>query len=127
MGKWPLQLVDLPITFKEIFPIVLDFEIWGGGGSFGTNVLLYILTTRQQFKILNKQSCKDQYIMCLVRRFVLSCMLFNILTRCVQIEGRFNILPDLAFRYKVEEFHQLAPQMDRKPTPILNFLLQIER
>ena len=90
-------------------------------------MLLYILTTQQQFKILNKQSCKDQYIMCLVRRFVLSCMLFNILTRCVQIEGRFNILPDLAFRFKVEEFHQLAPQMDRKPTPILNFLLQIER
>ena len=97
MGKWPKQLVDLPITFKEIFPIVLAFEIWGGG-------------------ILNKQSSKDQYKMCLVRRFVLSCMRFNILTRltrCVHIEGRFNtsILPDLVSRFKVEEFHQLAPQI----------------
>ena len=43
--------------------------------------------------------------MCLVRRFVLSFMRFNILTRCVHIEGRFNILPDLVSRFKVEEFH----------------------
>ena len=49
--------------------------------------------------------------MCLVRRFVLSCMRFNILTRCVHIEGRLNILPDLVSRFKVEESHQLAPQI----------------
>ena len=45
MGKWPLQLVDLPITFKEIFPIVLDFEIWGGGQFRNKCVTLHIDNT----------------------------------------------------------------------------------
>ena len=125
MGKWPKQLVDLPITFKEIFPIVLAFEIWGA--QFRNKCVTLHIDNAAAVYILNKQSSKDQYIMCLVRRFVLSCMRFNILTRCVHIEGRFNILPDLVSRFKVEEFHQLAPQMDREQTPIPNFLLQIER
>ena len=29
MGKWPAPLKEFPITFKEIFSIVLAFEIWG--------------------------------------------------------------------------------------------------
>ena len=124
MGRWPLHLVDLPITFKEIFPIVLAFETWGA--NFRNKCVTLHIDNAAAVYILNKQSSKDQNIMCLVRRFVMACMRFNILTRCVHIEGRLNTLPDLVSRFKVEEFHRLAPEMDREPTPVPAQLLQVE-
>lgn len=124
MGKWPNHLKDFPITFKEIFPIVLAFEIWGPNLK-NQCVTLHIDNVAAVY-ILNKQSSKDKYIMCLVRRFVLACMKNNILTHCIHIEGCRNTLSDLVSRSKVADFHRLAPQMDKQPTPVPESLLRIE-
>ena len=124
MGEWPSQLESFSITFKEIFPIVLAFEIWGA--RFRDKCITLHIDNAAAVYILNKQSSKDQNIMCLVRRFVLACMRFNILTRCVHLRGSLNTLPDLISRFKVAEFLQLAPQMDRQPTPVPEYLLKIE-
>ena len=93
MGEWPEQIKDLPITFKEIFPIVLALEIWGQ--ELRDQCIILHIDNIAAVYILNKQSSKDKDIMVLVRRFVLACMKFNILTKCVHLEGSSNILPDL--------------------------------
>ena len=93
MGEWPDYLADFSITFKEIFPVVLALKIWGCDLS-NKCITLHINNAAAVY-ILNKQSSKDKDIICLVRRFVLACMKFNILTRCVHVPGHSNTLPDL--------------------------------
>ena len=122
MGKWPDHLKDFPITFKEIFPIVLAFEIWGPNLK-NQCITLHIDNVAAVY-IINKQSSKDKFIMCLVRRFVLACMKNNILTHC--IDSFRNTLSDLVSRSKVADFHRLAPQTDIQPTPVPESLLTIE-
>ena len=124
MGAWPEQIKDLPITFKEIFPIVLALEIWGQ--ELRDQCIILHIDNMAAVYILNKQSSKDKDIMVLVRRFVLACMKFNILTKCVHLEGSSNILPDLVSRFQIKEFRRLAPQMDREPTTVPAELLIME-
>ena len=122
-GSWPAQIAHLPITFKELFPIVLALEIWGP--RLSNQCLIAHSDNQAVVHIINKQSSKDRFIMKLVRRLVLVCMRFNILLRCVHVAGRFNILPDLLSRLQVEEFLRLAPDMDKVPTPIPVCLLEV--
>lgn len=121
-GSWPEQIAHLPITFKELFPIVLAMEIWGS--SLRNQCLIAHSDNLAVVHIINKQTCKESYIMILVRRLVLSCMKFNISLRCVHISGKYNILPDLLSRFQVEEFHRLAPEMEKDPVPIPVCLLE---
>lgn len=65
--------------------------------------------------------------MVLVRRFVLACMKYNILTRAEHVIGKDNLLPDLLSRLQVEQFRQRAPDMDEKATSVAPKLLNIER
>ena len=90
---------------------MLAFEIWGPNLK-NQCITLHIDNVAAVY-ILNKQSSKDKFIMCLVRRFVLACMKNNILTHCIHIDSFRNTLSDLVSRSKVADFHRLAPQMDR--------------
>ena len=124
MGEWPDYLADFSITFKEIFPVVLALEIWGCDLS-NKCITLHIDNAAAVY-ILNKQSSKDKDIMCLVRRFVLACMKFNILTKCVHVSGHSNTLPDLISRFQADAFLQASPEMDRVPTQVPPDLLRVD-
>ena len=123
-GSWPAQLAHLPITFKELFPIVLALEIWGP--HLMNQCLIAHSDNMVVVHIINKQSSKDISIMSLVRRLVLACMKHNTHLRCVHIPGKHNILPDMLSRLQVKEFHCLAPDMDKVPTPIPAYLLEVK-
>ena len=116
MGSWSKQHASLHITFHELLPIVLAFEIWGS--QLANKCISLHSDNMSVVHILNKQSSKDSDVMVLVRRFVICCMSFNILTKAFHIPGKKNVLPDLLSRFQVEEFHRLAPAMDTVPTPI---------
>ena len=49
---------DLPITFKEIFPIVLALEIWGQ--ELRDQCIILHIDNIAAVYILNKQSSKDK-------------------------------------------------------------------
>ena len=115
-GSWSKTHDKLHITFQELLPIVLAFEIWGS--NLANQCILLHSDNMAVVYILNSQTSKDKDIMFLVRHFVLCCMRFNILTKAVHIPGRENILPDLLSRFQREKFHQLAPDMDNDPTII---------
>ena len=117
-------MVSMHITFKELFPIVLVFEIWGP--QLKNQSITLHSDNYAVVYIINKQSSKDQLIMCLVRRFVLACMRYNILTHAVHEPGKLNVLSDLVSRFQLQEFHRLAPNMDKEPTPIPPELMALE-
>ena len=122
-GLWPEHLKRFPITFKELFPIVLALEIWG------ENLKNKCVTLHSDnyavVHIINRQTSKDPDIMVLVRRLVLTCMRLNLLVRSIHILGVQNLLPDLLSRSQIAEFRALAKDMDPEPTDVpLQLLLQ---
>ena len=118
MGKWSESHSSLHITFQEMLPIVIAFEIWGA--ALANKCLILHSDNMAVVHILNTHTSKDANIMVLVRRFVLCCI--NILTKAVHIQGKLNTLPDLLSRFQEEEFHRLAPDMDLLQTPIPLYL-----
>ena len=121
-GSWPEQIAHLPITFKELFPIVLGMEIWGA--SLRNQCLIAHSDNLAVVHIIKRQTWKEASTMRLVRRLVLTCMKYNTFVKCVHISGKYNVLPDLLSRLQVDEFHRLAPEMDKDPTPVPPCLLE---
>ena len=115
-GAWSKTYSEMNITFKEMFPIVLAFEVWGV--SLANKCISLHSDNMAVVHILNKQTSKDKNIMFLVRRFVLSCMQHNILTRAVHIPGKLNTSADLLSRFQVKEFLLQSTAMDPYPTVI---------
>lgn len=122
-GQWPVQLSPFHITFKEFFPIVLAVELWGP--LLQDKCIIFHSDNMAVVHILNSQTSKEPFIMVLVRRFVLSCMRYNILTQAEHIPGVTNILPDLLSRLQIAKFRELAPHADPEPTPLPPDLLKI--
>lgn len=93
-GKWvDINMQELSITVKELFPIVVAIEIWGPNVSNCS--ILFFSDNLAVVHIINKMSSKDSVVMSLVRRLVLACLEYNILFRAEHILGIHNILPDL--------------------------------
>ena len=110
-GIWPSDWLGFSIAWKELFPIVLALEIWG---SALKNRCITLHTDHYSVvDILNRQTSKDQYIMHLVRGFVLCCMKHNLLIKMVHVPGKQNTLADLVSCSKVSKFHTMAPWMDK--------------
>ena len=60
------------ITFQELLPIVLAFELWGE--DLANKCISLHTDNMAVVYILNKQTSKDKHVMFLVCRFVLCCM-----------------------------------------------------
>ena len=122
-NQWPADLLPFGIAWKELFPIVLALEIWGP--DLKNKCITLHSDNEAVVHMLNKQTSKDTDIMHLVRRFVLSCMKYNLLIHAVHIPGKFNVLPDALSRLQIDKFRSLAPWMDKEPALIPDQLLQI--
>ena len=120
-GAWPPSWKEIHITPKELFPIVLALEIWGK--TIANQKVLFKTDNMAVAEIINKQSCKDSFTMKLVRRLVIAALQHNILFRAVHIAGYTNLIPDHLSRSKFQEALQLAPWLNRTPTPIPHDLI----
>ena len=120
-GSWPSSFHDTHITTKELFPITLMSEIWGP--YFQNKRILFHTDNSAVAEIINKQSCKDPQTMSLVRRFVLSCLQFNVNFRACHIPGATNVIPDKLSRFQFQEARDIAPWLDASPTPIPDRLM----
>jgi hypothetical protein len=56
-----MEVKDLHITVKEIFPIVLAVEIWGQ--TLSNHKVLFMMDNQAVAEIMNKTSSKDQNLM----------------------------------------------------------------
>ena len=82
-GSWNELVKDYPITYKELYPIVVSIAVWGSQLAS----LVFHSDSMAVVYIINKQTSKDPHIMRLVRRFVVACIKYNILPKAVQIQG----------------------------------------
>ena len=73
--------------------------------------------------IINKSSSKDEDIMKLVRKLVISTMQNNIQILAEHIAGKQNVLSDHLSRFRISRFRQLAPWADSHPTHIPRHML----
>jgi hypothetical protein len=82
-GSWNELVKDYPITYKELYPIVVSIAVWGS--QLANTCLVFHSDSIAVVYIINKQTTKDPHIMRLVRRFVVACIKYNILPKAVQI------------------------------------------
>ena len=96
-GALDQSWIQLDISIKEMFPVVIAPEPWG-----------HLI----------------RLMMVLVRRFVLAAMKFNIFFKAVHIPTHLNISCDALSRFQMEIFRQASPQADIAPWPLLKDVLK---
>ena len=115
-GTWSEWWIAQNITLKEMYAILVAFEIWGGALA---NKRIVIRTDNNDLvSVLSKQTGKEPFVMILVRRLVLICLKFNIVISASHIPGRANAIADALSRLQMDKFRRLAPQAKLVPTPI---------
>ena len=114
-GVWSEWWTEQNITFLELYPIVLAFEVWG---SLVSHKEVTVHTDNQALvSVLNKQTSKEPLVMALVRRLVLNCLKHDIVVKTVHIEGAINIAADALSRLQMGRFWDHNPEFNKEPTP----------
>ena len=111
------------ITFLELFPILVALHLFGD--SFQNKKVLFHCDNMAVVEIINKQTSKCPRVMDLLRPLVLQSMKLNTIIRAKHIKGENNTIADAISRYYMQIFRKLAPQADRQPTAIPQFLWQL--
>ena len=119
-GIFPSSWNKYHITLLELYPIVAAVELWG---HLLANHCIVLNTDNEAVVfIINSQTSKDSHIMCLVRRFVICCMQYNILFKANHIPGKQNVVADYLSRLQVARARTTAPWL-REAGEILPQLL----
>lgn len=116
MGLWPAAWSCRDITAKELFPIVLALKIWAP--LWKNHKILFLCDNMSVVNVINKQTCKDAFLMKLVRELVVTSLCNNVLFRAQHIAGKSNVLCDQLSRAMLQEARLTAPWLNLHPTPI---------
>ena len=111
------------IAIKELFPIVVAFELWGA--HLANQKILFMSDNAAVVHAINKQTCKEKTLMALIRRLVLSSLSFNILFKAKHIPGKSNVLADHLSRFNFQAAFQIAPHLNRQQTSVPSKFLTI--
>ena len=116
-GPWPDSWKPFNIAVLEFYPIVLSVIIWG---HFMRNQRITFFTDNEALvHVINKNSCRDKFLMSFMRQLVLVCLQNNILFRARHVPGIKNDLADSLSRLQIQRFRRLAPaHMQLAPVPI---------
>lgn len=94
------------IAVLEFCPIVLNVIIWG---HFMRNQGITFFTDNEALvHVINKNSCRDKFLMSFVRRLVFVCLQNNILFRARHEPGIKNDLADSLSRIQNQRYRRLA-------------------
>lgn len=118
---WPSGWENVHITTKEMFPIIIILELWGS--CFANRKVLFFTDNAAVADIINKQTCKEERTMELVRRLVLASLTHNVLFRARHISGASNVVADHLSRFSFQTARQIAPFLDAQPTAIPSCLM----
>jgi hypothetical protein len=93
MGEWPVDWKSYSIALLELFPIVTAIDLWAD--SLANKCIIFHTDNMSIVNIINSQTSKDVLIMYLVRRLVVTTILYIIMFRAVHIPGCDNSTADL--------------------------------
>lgn len=114
--QWKGSDIFSDITFLELVPITMAFEVWGSSLS-GQRVIIHTDNVAL-VSILNSKTSKSKRVMFLLRRLVLQGLLLNIQFKAEHISGIHNIKADSLSRQQWKRFRSSFPEGDAQSSPI---------
>ena len=78
-GAWPKEWLGLNIAVLEFYPIVLSLFLWGD--HIRDKCVTFFTDNEALVHAINRNTCKNKYLMTFVRQLVLVCLKHNILFR----------------------------------------------
>ena len=119
-GAFPEDWKSLNIMTLEFYPIIIALDLWGE--LWKNHSILFFTDNESLVSVINKQTSHDNQVMKMVRHMVLHCLRHNILFRAKHIPGKKNVLADLLSRLQVQQFLELAPQVQASQTLVPLYL-----
>lgn len=126
-GYWPKSWAGTALlrdlTFLELVPIVLAFQLWAS--SLRTKKIILRTDNNALVYVLNKKSSKSKRVMHLLRHLVLLAMLNDIQFRAFHVDSVNNGVADAISRQNWYKFRQLAPWADQESVPVPELFLTL--
>ena len=100
----------------EFFPLLLALHLWGPHLS-NRSVTFHVANTTV-VALVNGQRAKDKRLLKLLQRFMLGCLMFNIVFRARHVPGVNNNIADALSRSQWQRFRGLVPGADLEKTEV---------
>ena len=110
---FPDEWVDLGITFKELYPIMVAMCMYSH--LMRNHKVMFHTDNKGAMFVVNKQTSKSPSIMTLVRKLVLAALSFNVHFSATFIEGQLNLMADKISRFQVTEGNLVQHGMCLQP------------
>lgn len=123
--SWVLQGLTKDITLLEYFPILVSIVVWGD--SLRNKKVLFRCDNQSVVQVVNRQTSKSPELMVLVRELTLRCLKLNLALKAEHIPGACNGIADSLSRLQIPRFRTLAPEADKDPVPVPEYLWSIFR
>ena len=104
------------VAVLELYPIVAALELWGQ--SFATHSVLFLTDNQAVVEVIYKQSARNNHLMRLLRRLVVTALKFNVYFKAKYILGKTNVIADRLSRFQEFAACQAAPWLHSRPDPI---------
>ena len=102
-GFWPKCCLGWSIAAKELYPILLAFQMWGS--DFEHSCVLIYSDNQSVVHDLNRLDAKDAGVMTsMMRELVLLLLRHDIVIKAEHLPGRINRGPDLLSRGRLSSF-----------------------
>ena len=120
-GSWSFLSSPQSIAFMELLPIVVAAHLWGA--SWSRLQVQFLCHNRSVVDALTAGTARSPPLIHLLRSLTRVACLNNFTFSARHNPGRSNSEADALSRFRFQEFHRLAPNMDREPSPIPHKLL----
>jgi hypothetical protein len=123
--NWFTEGITRDMTVLELFPVQVAVMLWK---EYFTNIkILYHIDNMAVVHVINNRTSKSDSVMNLVnvRKFVLTCLEFNILIHAKYIPSKSNVIADHLSRSQWGKFRLVAPEADQWPTPLPTSIWEI--
>ena len=112
-GLWN-QAEGYDISVLELYPIVLALFVWGS--HLKNKSILFLCDNMAVVEVINSQSCRDPYLLTLLRHLVIICLYHNIWFKAKHIKGKLNFVADYISRFQINQARLVQPSLDLYPT-----------
>ena len=123
--KWSpaMKFAELPITQKEVLPVVLACAVWGRRWS-GSAVLVHC-DNQAAVTVLNSGYSREPIIMHLLRCLFFIKAYYQLSLKVIHIPGKRNVVADAISRDSLSVIPVQVPAPSPSPTPIPKLLLEL--
>ena len=121
MEAWPPSSENIDISIKEMIPIVIAAEIWGG--SWGRRCIFFHTYNQAVFATLKSGLCHDRHLAFCLHELALHAILNSFTFLTVPTPGKVNKASDALSYFCFKEFKSLVPDANSASQHVPSLLL----